>query len=435
MRNSGAALLEGKQLLGSEGFVVDLAGGLDQVLQVGLGEEVAEVDELAVVLIFDVDDAPFVLSATDGATVDVNSLVATDDGEGNEVLVSVSDMSVFLFVTGEYYLDLLIDGGLLVVVLFVLVGVEADVVESKLVSDPVLESLALLESQGIGLCNDGDDVDNLAQLLQDDYVDGLESVTCGLDEVETAVDAGILDVAIALSGELLAQVGGVLVLDVLDDGVPASVVVDQVAISGSVDNVQAQTNTVLLNDVGDGVDFCGGAGLLVGGETTLGVDQVRGEDGVDEGRLAQTSLTNTDDIELEAALEELLLDLLGDAVETDVAFGEDGGCLLRGCSGGGHCGCAGASVGTRKLERGKEGRFDDGDKDCKTGVTEENSKSLWYTPRPVWGTGSVCGSERGSCHARPPAPLSPRMSFPSLLCRRSFRHVSSLVSARLLLHP
>lgn len=230
---------------------MDLAGGLDQVLQVGLGEEVAEVDELAVVLIFDVDDAPLVLSTTDGAAVDVDGLVAADYGKGNEVL------------------DLLVDGGLLVVVLVVVVGVEADVVEGELVSDSVLESLTLLQSQSVGLCNDGDDIDNLAQLLQDDDIDGLESVTSGLDEVQAAVDAGVLDVAVALGCELLAQVGRVLVLDVLDDGVPASVVVDQVAVSRSVDNVQAQTDAVLLNDVSDGVDLGGGAGLLVGGEATL----------------------------------------------------------------------------------------------------------------------------------------------------------------------
>lgn len=60
-----------------------------------------------------------------------------------------------------------------------------------------------------------------------------------------------------------------LVLDVFDDGVPASVVVDQVAVSGSVDNVQAQTDTVLLDNVSDGMDLSGRAALLVGGETTL----------------------------------------------------------------------------------------------------------------------------------------------------------------------
>ena len=47
----GGALLEGKQLLGTEGLVVDLGGCLDEVLEVGASEEVAEVDELAVVLV------------------------------------------------------------------------------------------------------------------------------------------------------------------------------------------------------------------------------------------------------------------------------------------------------------------------------------------------------------------------------------------------
>jgi hypothetical protein len=60
-----AVLLECEQLLGTEGLVVDLRGGFDQVLEVGSGEEVSEVDELAVVLILDVDDTPSVLAATD----------------------------------------------------------------------------------------------------------------------------------------------------------------------------------------------------------------------------------------------------------------------------------------------------------------------------------------------------------------------------------
>lgn len=46
-------------------------------------------------------------------------------------------------------------------------------------------------------------------------------------------------------------------------------------------------------------------------------------------------LTNTDDIELEAALQQLLLNLVGDAVEADVALWEDG---LRSLSAHGrHC--------------------------------------------------------------------------------------------------
>ncbi|MDA4132867.1 MAG: hypothetical protein OK454_07060, partial [Thaumarchaeota archaeon] len=185
------------------------------------------------------------------------------------------------------------------------------------------------------------------------------------------MDAGVLDVALALGGELLAQVGRVLVLDVLDDGVPAAVVVDQVTVAGGVDDVKPEPDAVLLDDVRNGVDLGRRTDDLLGLQTALGLDQVRGEDGVDQGRLAQTSLawngggdiyqnleavisggpcpaqgapeetdgwgtpigtwdelagepTNADDVELEATLKELALDLGGDAVETDVALGVDG---------------------------------------------------------------------------------------------------------------
>jgi hypothetical protein len=49
----GGALLQREQLLGAEGLVVDLRGGFDEVLQMGAGEEVAEVNEFAVILVLD----------------------------------------------------------------------------------------------------------------------------------------------------------------------------------------------------------------------------------------------------------------------------------------------------------------------------------------------------------------------------------------------
>ena len=82
---------------------------------------------------------------------------------------------------------------------------------------------------------------------------------------------------------------------------------------------------------------------LIRGQPALRVNQVRGEDSVDECRLSQASLTckqhernvrlvrgratdaseqrmRTDDdhVELETALQELVLDLAGDAVESDI---------------------------------------------------------------------------------------------------------------------
>lgn len=81
-----AALLQSQKLLGTEGFIVDLAGGFDQVLQMGAGQEVSQVDELAVVLVFDVNDTPAVLSTADLLATDNDVLLATDDSERNDVL-------------------------------------------------------------------------------------------------------------------------------------------------------------------------------------------------------------------------------------------------------------------------------------------------------------------------------------------------------------
>lgn len=91
--------------------------------------------------------------------------------------------------------DLGVHSSLLRVVLLVLVRVHPDVVESELLLDAVLELLALLESKRIGFGDDGNDVDSLAQLLEDNDIDRLEAVARRGDEVEAAVDAGVLDVA------------------------------------------------------------------------------------------------------------------------------------------------------------------------------------------------------------------------------------------------
>lgn len=190
----------------------------------------------------------------------------------------------------QTYLNLRVHGRLLAVVLLILVRVHPDVVERKLLLDAVLEHLPLLQGQTIRLGNHRHYIDRLRQLLQHHNVNRLKRMTGRRNEVQAAVDAGILDVPLALRRELFAEVGAVLVFDVLDDGVPAAVVVDEVAVAGRVDDVQAEAHAVLLDHVGDGVDFGGAADGLVGCEAAFGVDEVGGEDGVYEGRLAETGL-------------------------------------------------------------------------------------------------------------------------------------------------
>ena len=58
------------------------------------------------------------------------------------------------------------------------------------------------------------------------------------------MDSGVGDVSVTHGRQLLSEVGAVLVLDVLDDWVPAVLVVDLVAVSRCVDDVQPKTNTI-----------------------------------------------------------------------------------------------------------------------------------------------------------------------------------------------
>lgn len=85
-----AALLEREQLLRTERLVVDLRSRLDQVLEVRAEEEVSEVDEFAVVLVLDVDNAPPVLATPDLLAVDDDGLLGTDNSEGDQTLLILS---------------------------------------------------------------------------------------------------------------------------------------------------------------------------------------------------------------------------------------------------------------------------------------------------------------------------------------------------------
>ena len=284
-----AALLQGQKLLGTEGLVVSLRCSLNEILQVGSQKEITQVDKLAVLLILDVDDTPPVLSATDLLAIDDDVLLGSHNGEGDEALLwsathqeSTSE--------SETNLDLPIKSALLLVKLLVIVGEHLEVVESEFLLDALLELLTLLYRQGVSLGNDGHNIDHVRELLQHNNVDWLQRMSGRLDEEQAAVNAGILDITLSLRCEFLSQVRGVLILDVLDDGVPAAVVVHQVAIARGVDDVQSQADAILLDDVGNSLNLGGLANRLIGLQSALGVNQVRSEDGVDQSRLSKTSL-------------------------------------------------------------------------------------------------------------------------------------------------
>lgn len=109
---------------------------------------------------------------------------------------------------------------------------------------PRLELGQIRWTEGVGLGNDGNEVDARAEPLHDLDVEGLEGVAGGSDEVQARVHTEI-DLVLATGLLFLEHVRLVLVVEELDDGHPRVAVVHVVAEAGSVDNGEADCKTVI----------------------------------------------------------------------------------------------------------------------------------------------------------------------------------------------
>ena len=167
---------------------MDLTGRLDQILQMRPRQEIPEADELAVVLVFDINDTPAVLAAAHGAPSYNDGVFATNNSEGN-LGVDAGVGSAFFFV-----------------LLIVVIGIHAQIMESELFLNALFEGHALFEGEGVGFGDHWNDVDDVRELLQHDDVDRLKSMARWLDEEETAVNASILYIAFSLCGEFFSEV-------------------------------------------------------------------------------------------------------------------------------------------------------------------------------------------------------------------------------------
>lgn len=129
------------------------------------------------------------------------------------------------------------------------------------------------------------------QAAHDFNVQGLQRVARGLNEVDAGMDAVVHNV-LAVDPVLSLQIGVKALLNVLDDWSPRVIVVDKVTESGSVDDSQAEANTVLLDIRADRLnrhrlrdDVVAGALALLGGvEGSI-------EQGVDQGGLPEPGFT------------------------------------------------------------------------------------------------------------------------------------------------
>lgn len=122
-------------------------------------------------------------------------------------------------------------------------------------------------------------------------VERLERVTSGLNEVHAGVDA-VVDNVHAVDLVFGIEIGIEALLDVLDDRAPGLVIVDEVAKARSIDDVQSQAYTVLLNVCTDGLDGnSGGCKVEAGLFLLLGRVEGSVEQCVDESRLSKSRFT------------------------------------------------------------------------------------------------------------------------------------------------
>lgn len=70
----------------------------------------------------------------------------------------------------------------------------------------------------------------------------------GVDEEESAVDAGVDNVLVSHGGELFAEISRVLVFDVFHDWVPAVFIVDLVSVTWGIDDIETETDAVFGDD-------------------------------------------------------------------------------------------------------------------------------------------------------------------------------------------
>jgi hypothetical protein len=156
---------------------------------------------------------------------------------------------------------------------------------------PLLEHGNLFVGQGVGLGDNGDEIDFGMESSHNLNIQGLERVTGGLDEVHASVDA-VIDNVHAINLVLRIEIRNEASLDVIHDGAPRLVIVDKVTETRGVDDSQAQTNTVLLDISGDGLDR-NGLGNDIERRALLLLRRVeRGvEEGIDECGLSEARFT------------------------------------------------------------------------------------------------------------------------------------------------
>ncbi|KAH3659626.1 hypothetical protein OGATHE_005671 [Ogataea polymorpha] len=248
------------------------------------GQEVSQIDKLALSDVLDVDETPLGSSPANNLPGwSGDDVLGANNGKRQERLDVAVQLSLF--------------GSEAVLAQAELVRIHSEVVVFELFLQNGLEVGSFLQGQGVCLGDHRHHVGDLCQFSQRNDVQFLEPVVRRLDEVENAVDSSVFD-----------------------NRLPALFVVHLVAKSWRVDHVQGQLDVILHQSLRRNLHLAGLVDRLVDRFSAARVNHMLCKQRVDQRALSQARVANNHNIQREAPFKKSVFDLRGDRVESNVGF-------------------------------------------------------------------------------------------------------------------
>ncbi|KAH3671682.1 hypothetical protein OGAPHI_000387 [Ogataea philodendri] len=265
----------------------------------------SKLDEVTVVLVVDLNNSPWIRSASHYSSVWGLDLVGRPNNSERCLGHDLSGCS---------------SGLLIVVVVFWRVE-QLDSLVIYVVQNSLLELLDLLLGESVGFGNHWNKVYLFVNLLHESDVQRLQRVSGRLNKVQACVDSVVDNggpVDLGLSLQVLVESG----VDLVDNRFPGISIVDTLAESWTVNNGQAQLDVVFLDIGADSLD--GNLNWFFWIRERCFRERVHWvqilvEKSVYQSRLTQTSLTNNQQVQAEASSDRFSVPLFWQVSESNVS--------------------------------------------------------------------------------------------------------------------
>lgn len=176
-------------------------GDLLQIGQMAVKESTADSEEVRVPRVLNLDHTPWVLTGADLAVVNLNEIFRADDGERHQATK----------------LSVLLNGILIILLNIIREVVDGDAVVFNILHNQLLRLGQFCGGKGVGLSNDGNDVNTGRQALHQFDVELTETVSSGGNEVQQDVHTVVSEAGVTLNSGFFRKNVIVLALEVTNN--------------------------------------------------------------------------------------------------------------------------------------------------------------------------------------------------------------------------